>query len=87
MVAVHVRKQNQVDIAEPRVVAAGQIVRGVVQQPHAGRILENHRSVVRAQLAGMGAYRRDLHVLSESRGGEKQKGECCTSDLHRFLQE
>jgi len=71
MVCMHVRKQYQVDIAEPRVVTAGHIVRGVVEKAHTGRVLENHRTVVRAQLAGMGAYRRDLHVLSESREREE----------------
>ena len=67
VIAVHVREQHKVDSAQPRIIAAGQVVRRVVEDAHTGRILEDHRAVVRAQLAGVGTYRRDLHVLSVRR--------------------
>ena len=82
MVPVHMGQQHQVDGAEPRIVAAGHVVRRVVEETDAGRVLENDRAVVRAQLALVRADRRDLDVLCERRECSEQKGECCAGDLH-----
>ena len=48
----------------------------------AGRVLENDRAVVRAQLARVRADWRDLDVLCERRECNEQKGECCAGDLY-----
>src|SRR3989442_4188881 len=44
------------------------------------RSLENHRAVVRAQLAPVRADGRDLDVLCQRRECGEQKGECCAGD-------
>ena len=82
MIAVHVGKQHQMNGAEPRIVATRHGVPRVVEEADAGRILENHRAVVRAQLAGMRTDWRDLDVLCERRECGEQKSECCAGDLH-----
>ena len=76
VITVHMAEQHEVDGAQPRIVAAGHIVRGVVEEPHAGRILEDDCAIVRAQLTGVGADRRDLHVLGQDRECGERKGDC-----------
>jgi hypothetical protein len=82
VIAVHVGEQHHVDRAEPRIVAAGHVVRGVVQEAHAGRIFEDDRAVVRAEFSGMGADRCDFHVLGERRQCGERQGKCCAGELH-----
>jgi hypothetical protein len=79
---VHVGKQHQVNGAEPWIVAASYVLRRVVEKADAGRVLENDRAVVRAQLAWVRADGRDLDVLCERRECGKLKGECCAGDPH-----
>ena len=51
VIAVRVAHQHDVQRAEPRVVGAGHRLAGVVEDAHAGRVLEDRRAVARAQLA------------------------------------
>ena len=46
-------QQNQVDLAQPRVVGTDDILGHVVEYANAGRIFEYRRAIVRAKLAGM----------------------------------
>jgi hypothetical protein len=87
VIAVHVAEQHEVDRPEPRIVAAGHVVRRVVEKAHARRILEDHRAIARAQLAGVRADRRDLHVLGAGRSGRQKKREscACVCSVHALL--
>ena len=67
MIAMRVAQQHDVDVAEARIVATGDGMARVVEDAHARRILEDRRTVVRAQLAGMRADRSDLDVLCDGR--------------------
>ena len=53
VVPVEMAQQNQMDLAQPRVVGAGEIVGHVVEDANAGRIFEYGRAIVRAKLAGV----------------------------------
>ena len=81
MIAVRVAQQHGVNVAEARIVATGDGMAGVVEDAHAGRILEDRRTVVRAQLAGMRADRSDLDVLRDGRGSGENEGEDDTGVL------
>src|SRR5579871_6876136 len=82
MVAVHVGQQHQMNGAQPRVVATRHAVPGVVKETDTRRVLENHRTVVRAQLARMGADGCNLDGLRKRRKGGQQEGEYSAGDLH-----
>ena len=82
VIAVHVGEQHEMDRAQSRIVAAGHVVRRVVEEANAGRILENDRAIVRAELSGMRADRRYFHVLGQGRECGERKGDGCTSGLH-----
>src|SRR5918992_1355290 len=79
MVAVHVGEQHEMDRAQPRIVATDHIVRRVVQEAHARRILKNDRAIVRAQLARVRADRSDFYVLSAGRSYGQKKREGCAN--------
>src|SRR5918992_1664248 len=79
MVAVHMGEQHEMDRAQPRIVATGHVVRRVVQKPHARRVLENDRAIVRAQLARVRADWSDFHVLSAGRSYGQKEREGCAS--------
>jgi hypothetical protein len=87
MVAVYMAQQNQVDLAQPRVVGAGDIVGHVVENANAGRIFEYRRAIVRSKLSWVRAYRRDFYILSDSRRCCQGKGErcACIRGLHICL--
>ena len=74
MIAVGVRDQDQVDRAEPGIARARDGVAGVVEYAHAGRILEEDRPVLRAELAGALSHRRDLDV--------RGVGDSCTRPIN-----
>jgi hypothetical protein len=86
VIAVHVGEQHEMDRAQPRIVATGHIVRRVVQEAHARRILKNDRAIVRAQLARVRADRSDFHVLSAGRSyGQKEREGCaCVCSVFMF---
>src|SRR5262245_29982800 len=75
-------EQHHVNVTEPWIVAAGYVLRRLVEKADAGRILENDRAVVRAQLAWVRAYRCNLDVLCKRRECGNRKGECCAGDPH-----
>src|SRR5687767_8133901 len=72
VVAVDVAEQDGVDLAEPRVIGAGEVVPDVVEDANPSRIFEQRRAIVRAQLARVRADGRDLHVLRRGRGSERE---------------
>jgi hypothetical protein len=74
VVAMRVRKQDRVQRAEPRVVAARHRLTRVVDDAHAGWVFEDHGAIARTQLASMRAQRRDLDVL---------RGDRCSADRER----
>jgi hypothetical protein len=73
--------------AQPGIVPTCHVVRRVVQEAHATRILENDRAIVRAQLAWMRADRSDFHVLSAGRSyGQQERENCaCVCNVHVLL--
>ena len=68
MVDVHVAQQNGMDVAEPANRASG-----VVEDPHARRILEEQRSVAGAELLRLGTERSDADRLRQGDGGREEK--------------
>src|SRR5437868_7176815 len=65
VVAVHMREEDGVDLAEPRVAGAAHGAPRVVENARAVRILEDDRAVERAELAVVAAERRDLDGLGK----------------------
>src|SRR5581483_10721783 len=63
--------------AQARIVAARHVVRGIVEEAHARRVLEHDRAIARAQLARVRADRGDLHGLGAGSGGGQEEGEGC----------
>ena len=49
VIAVRVAQQHDVHGAEPRIVGAGDRLSGVVEDAHAGRVLEDRRAVALAE--------------------------------------
>ena len=82
MITVHVGEQHHMNRAQARIVAAGHVVRGVIEKTHAGWILENDRAIVRAQFAGMRTDRRNFHVLGQGWQCGERKNNCCKCGLH-----
>ena len=74
VIAVGVAQEHDVDVAKARIVRPGHRMPGVVQEPNPRGILEDRRAVPIAQLSGVRAERRDLHVLRRARGAGKSKG-------------
>ena len=68
-------QKHQVDVPQARVVGARERMAHVVEDAHAGRILEDRGAVAVAELPGMRAQRRDLHVLARGRKGGAYQGE------------
>jgi len=62
MIAVHTRKQHQVDLAEPGTVWPGDGAARVIEDPRAVPILEDYRPVAVAELSVMSPDRGDLYV-------------------------
>ncbi len=75
------------DRAEPRIVAAGDVLRRVVEEADSGRILENDRAIARAELSGMGADGRDLDVLGEAGTAATKRASMATAFFMSLLQE
>ena len=73
------------ELAQARIVAPGHGGSGVVEQADAARILEDDGAIVCAQLPGVRADRRDLHVLGERRRNGERKYDCCMGDSHAVL--
>ncbi len=67
VVAVDMAQQHAVDAPQPLVVGAAYRAPGVIEQPRAVRVLEDQRPVEAAELAGVAAQWRDLHVLGRGR--------------------
>ena len=65
VVAVHVAHEDDVDLAEPRIVGAGDRAARVVEDARAVRVLEDQGAILRAELAVDAAQRRHLHGLGE----------------------
>jgi hypothetical protein len=72
VVAVHVGDQHHVDLAQARVVGAGDGAARVVEHARAARVFEDQGAVERAELALLAAQRRDLDVLRERGMGEQR---------------
>jgi len=62
MVAMHMAQQHAVDLPQPFVLRPAHRAPGVIKDARAVRVLENHRPVEGAELAGMAAQGRDLDV-------------------------
>src|ERR1051325_1632648 len=69
VIAVSVRQQYGVYVAEARIVSSRRGLARVVEESHAGRILEECRAIAVAQLAGVRTQRRDFDVLRVGRRG------------------
>ena len=67
VVAVHVAHEDDVDLAEPRIVRAGDRAARIVEDARAVRVLEDQRAILRAELAVDAAERRHLHGLGQRR--------------------
>jgi hypothetical protein len=73
VVAVRVAQQHDMHVAEPWIRRAGDRLSGIVEDAHAGGILEDRRAVAVAQLTGVRAQRCDLHVLRPDCGTTERK--------------
>ena len=62
VVAMHMADQDDVYLAQPRVARACHRAAGVVEDPRAVRVLEDHRPVLRAELARLATERRHLDI-------------------------
>src|SRR5881394_919633 len=65
VVAVHMREEDGVDLAEPRIAGAAHGAPRVVENARAVRILEDERAVEGAELPVVAAERRDLDGLGK----------------------
>src|SRR3954453_20381297 len=74
VVAVHVAHQDDVDLAEPRIVCAGDGAAGVVEDARAVRVLEDECAVLRTELAVDPPERRHLDALRGSGKGQGNAG-------------
>jgi hypothetical protein len=64
---MHVGEQHNVNIAESWIISGGKVVGRIVEQTHAGWVLEQGRSIVRTKLARVRTDWGDLHILGEAR--------------------
>jgi hypothetical protein len=74
VVAVRVRDEHDIDLAQARILAAHHGGARIVEDAGAVRVLEDERAVQRAELAVEAAQRRDLHGLRKGR--ESERGHC-----------
>jgi hypothetical protein len=81
VIAVCVTQENDVQIAEARIVRAGHGLPGVIQYAHAARVFKDRRAIRIAELTWMRPDRRDLDVLCDGWkgcqcGGDSESGAC-----------
>src|SRR3546814_2638967 len=77
MVAMDMAQEDEVDLAEPGIVGPENRAPGIVEDPRAVGILEQQGAVVGAELAVMGAERRDLDLRRRGRlrRGDREGGD------------
>src|SRR5215475_12657644 len=63
MIAMHMGQQHCVDVSKARIVRSAHGAPGIVENPCAIRILENHRAVEGTEFVVVTAQRRDLDSL------------------------
>src|SRR5215475_15495665 len=63
MIAMHMGQQHCVDVSKARIVRSAHGAPGIVENPCAIRILENHRAVEGTEFVVVTAQRRDLGSL------------------------
>src|SRR5438067_3992022 len=68
VVAMHMREEHGVDLAQARIAGTAYGAAGVVEDARAVRVFEDERAVEGAELAIVAAERGDLYVLGH--GGE-----------------
>jgi hypothetical protein len=73
VIAVHVADQQHVHLAEPRVVGTGHRAPGIVEDPGAGRILEQQGTVEAAELAVVAAERGHPDDIGRRHGDGQQQ--------------
>ena len=73
MVAVHVRDQHDVDLAQARVGGAGDAAARIVEDARAVGVFEDEGAIQGAELAVVGPERRYLDVLGQDRRSDTRR--------------